>query len=161
MEILWGLFLKQTLIVSASLKCSRGLFFFCLKYTEGNGIFLVLIVYQSTRSNIEFSQQLCGEWIWLTLRLGEGQRLLRALRGWGQSPDINPADTHCKAQAFHVGDLHVEVPWWLPGSGRSSSPFSQSQEQWNIEWIRYQGTWVLFHPLPAGGWGQDRESLCP
>lgn len=25
----------------------------------------------------------------MTLRLGEGQRLPRALRGWGQSPDLN------------------------------------------------------------------------
>lgn len=127
-----------------------------------------------TPSNItELSQQLCRESIWLTRGLGEVRRLPRTLRWWGQSPDRDPAETGCKAQALlrlaakpKLLMANVEatcgsppVTSWFVGG---SDPFPQSQEQWGDTGlaIRRPGFYfVLCHQL-AGVLGHDFEILC-
>ena len=76
----------------------------CLKYTEGKGIFLVLIVYYWILTATRWGVDMIDTEAWRGAETSESTQRV------GQSPDLNPADTRCKAQAFHVEDLHVEVP---------------------------------------------------
>lgn len=102
MKFLWGLFPKQALIFFIIFSMFHFFFFFliCSPLRQGEFSWFSL----STRAQdltIEFSQHLCGELIWLTLSLGEAQWLPRALRRCGQTPNLNPAETDCRAQAFN------------------------------------------------------------
>lgn len=76
-------------------------FFFDLQSTEAGEFSWFSLSTRAQDLTIEFSQHLCGELIWLTLSLGEAQWLPRALRRCGQTPNLNPAETDCRAQAFN------------------------------------------------------------
>lgn len=89
----------------------RTFFFFCLKYAGGKGNFLVLIVYQSTRSNIiEFAATLWGVDM-IDTEAWRGQRLPRALSEGGGRVQISTLLTLIAKPKLSMWKiLHLEVP---------------------------------------------------
>lgn len=162
MKFLWGLFPKQALIFFIIFSMFHFFFFFWSAVHWGRGVFLVFTEHQSTRSNYWiltaplWGVDMIDTESWRGAVASESTQAVRAdsksqpCGDWLQSPSFQ----------WQTWKPYMDISWWLPGSERSSSLFSQNQDQQNKDWIRYREPWVLFHPLPAGGSGHNFEDLC-